>query len=100
MPSDLATGHAAEIEEERRLFYVGMTRAKRHLHLMVPQRYYVRQQAALGDVHVYGSLTRFIPPALHHHFERLGPSAAAAAPVAATPAGAKVDLHARVRALF
>jgi DNA helicase-2/ATP-dependent DNA helicase PcrA len=26
MPADLATGSAAEIEEERRLLYVGMTR--------------------------------------------------------------------------
>ena len=42
IPSDMATGSTAEIEEERRLLYVAMTRAKDHLHLIVvPQRFYV-----------------------------------------------------------
>ena len=41
IPSDMARGRAEEIEEERRLLYVAMTRAKDHLHLIVPQRFYV-----------------------------------------------------------
>ena len=41
IPSDLGDRHAAEIEEERRLLYVAMTRARDDLHLMVPQRFYV-----------------------------------------------------------
>jgi DNA helicase-2/ATP-dependent DNA helicase PcrA len=69
IPSDMATGNAIEIEEERRLLYVAMTRARQHLHLMVPQRFYVMQQAEHGDRHLYGSLTRFIPPALADRFE-------------------------------
>ena len=73
IPSDMATGHAAEIDEERRLLYVGMTRAKHHLHLLVPQRFYVTQQDPLGDRHLYGSLSRFIPPSLHPLFERVRP---------------------------
>ncbi len=60
IPSDMAAGSAAEIEEERRLLYVAMTRAKEHLHLLVPHRFYVTQQAARGDRHVYASRTRFI----------------------------------------
>ena len=44
IPSDLSTGTRAEIEEERRLLYVAMTRAKDQLHLMVPQRFFVTQQ--------------------------------------------------------
>jgi DNA helicase-2/ATP-dependent DNA helicase PcrA len=40
LPSDLATGSTPEIEEERRLLYVAMTRAKDHLHFMVPQRFF------------------------------------------------------------
>jgi DNA helicase-2/ATP-dependent DNA helicase PcrA len=31
MPADMATGHAAETEEERRLLYVAMTRARDRL---------------------------------------------------------------------
>ena len=40
----LATGINAEIEEERRLLYVAMTRAKDQLHLMVPQRFFTHGQ--------------------------------------------------------
>ena len=73
MPSDMATGDAAQIEEERRLLYVAMTRAKQHLHLIVPQRFYVTQQRSFGDRHLYGSLSRFIPPEVALCFERTGP---------------------------
>ena len=48
LPSDLATGSEHEIEEEMRLLYVAMTRAKDHLDLLVPQRFYVTGQAAGG----------------------------------------------------
>ncbi|HZW72288.1 MAG TPA: ATP-dependent helicase, partial [Caldimonas sp.] len=46
IPSDLATGTAAEVEEERRLLYVAMTRAKDELDIVVPQRFYVHRQSA------------------------------------------------------
>ncbi|MBB2199025.1 ATP-dependent helicase [Gluconacetobacter sp. 1c LMG 22058] len=59
IPSDLATGERDDIEEERRLPYVAMTRAKDSLDLMVPQRFYVHGQG-LGDRHVYAARTRFI----------------------------------------
>ena len=45
IPSDLGTGSTAEIEEERRLLYVAMTRAKDHLHLILPQRFYAHAAA-------------------------------------------------------
>ena len=44
IPSDMGTGTTEEIEEERRLLYVAMTRAKDDLQLLVPQRFYVHQQ--------------------------------------------------------
>jgi DNA helicase-2/ATP-dependent DNA helicase PcrA len=69
IPSDLSTGSAEEIEEERRLLYVAMTRARDELHLMVPQRFYVHQQAQYGDRHVYASRSRFIPNGLAGLFE-------------------------------
>jgi superfamily I DNA/RNA helicase len=49
MPSDLGAGTSAEIEEERSLLYVAMTRAKDDLHLVVPQRFFVHGQHAQGD---------------------------------------------------
>ncbi len=61
IPSDLATGTSEEIEEERRLLYVAMTRAKDELNLIVPQRFYTHGQARAGDRHVYAGRTRFIP---------------------------------------
>ena len=48
IPSDLGTGTTAEIEEERRLLYVAMTRAKDGLHLVVPQRFFIHGQHAHG----------------------------------------------------
>jgi DNA helicase-2/ATP-dependent DNA helicase PcrA len=69
IPSDMGTSSTAEIEEERRLLYVAMTRAKHHLHLLVPQRFYVHQQPRCGDRHVYASLSRFIPNSILKFFE-------------------------------
>jgi DNA helicase II / ATP-dependent DNA helicase PcrA len=101
IPSDMATGRAAEIEEERRLLYVAMTRAKQHLQLIVPQRFYIGKQAAYGDYHVHGSLTRFIPPAIQDRFEHIGPSPAQDGGVQAAAADARLlDVTARVRARF
>jgi DNA helicase-2/ATP-dependent DNA helicase PcrA len=69
IPSDMATGSLEEIEEERRLLYVAMTRAKEHLHLVVPNKFFIKQQAQMGDRHVYAQRTRFISPAMLKHFE-------------------------------
>lgn len=69
IPSDLSTGSTAEIEEERRLLYVAMTRAKDHLHLLLPQRFFAHQQRADGDRHMYTSRTRFIPDSILHFFD-------------------------------
>jgi DNA helicase-2/ATP-dependent DNA helicase PcrA len=52
IPSDLGVGTSDEIEEERRLLYVAMTRARDDLHLMVPQRFFTPGQNAQGDRHV------------------------------------------------
>jgi len=69
IPSDMSTGTSEEIEEERRLLYVAMTRAKEHLHLMLPQRFHIHQQSTYGDRHVYASRTRFIPNSMLPLFE-------------------------------
>lgn len=98
IPSDLGTGTSEDIEEERRLLYVAMTRAKDQLLLMVPQRFYAHQQARTGDRHVYASRSRFIPAAIANNFEmQVWPRRIAAGPTSTAPAGITVDLSARMR---
>jgi len=70
IPSDMATGTAADIDEERRLLYVAMTRAKSNLALLVPQRFYVTQQTPYGDRHIYAGRSRFITDAMLGQFEQ------------------------------
>jgi DNA helicase II / ATP-dependent DNA helicase PcrA len=69
IPSDLATGSTAEIEEERRLLYVAMTRAKDDLHLVHPHRFFAHQQRRLGDRHTYAPRSRFITSSMLSCFE-------------------------------
>jgi DNA helicase II / ATP-dependent DNA helicase PcrA len=64
-----ATGTREEIEEERRLLYVAMTRAKDELDLIVPHRFYTHQQPSFGDSHVYASVSRFIPSTIRDSFD-------------------------------
>ncbi len=69
IPSDMSTGNSDDIEEERRLLYVAMTRAKEQLHLVVPNRFFIKQQAQMGDRHVYAARTRFVTPAMLKYFD-------------------------------
>jgi DNA helicase II / ATP-dependent DNA helicase PcrA len=69
IPSDMATRTPEEIEEERRLLYVAMTRAKDELDLIVPQRFYTFHQSKVGDQHVYAARSRFIPDVILHSFD-------------------------------
>jgi DNA helicase-2/ATP-dependent DNA helicase PcrA len=62
-PSDLATGDAESLAEERRLFYVAVTRARDVLEVSVPLRYY-RRPSRLDDLHDYGQVSRFLSPAV------------------------------------
>lgn len=101
IPSDLAVGSTGEIEEERRLLYVAMTRAKDHLHLVVPQRFFAQQQRSNGDRHMYAVRTRFIPDSIIGNFDlRAWPSAARATPSAANATSKPVDIGARLRAMW
>lgn len=89
IPSDLGTGSTHELEEERRLLYVAMTRAKDDLHLIVPQRFFTHQQSAYGDKHVYASRTRFITrPMLPLFNDIMWPAAAPVDMSGLSPGGA------------
>jgi DNA helicase II / ATP-dependent DNA helicase PcrA len=87
-PSDLATRDPDEIDEERRLFYVALTRARDHLHVYFPLRSFHRRTGH-GDRHHYAQLTRFLPPSIQDLFERHGstPSSGLVPTVPARPTG-------------
>ena len=99
IPSDMATGTPEEIEEERRLLYVALTRARDSLYVLQPHRFYTGGRPN-GDAHVYAPRTRFIPPGVAELFER-------AAPAPQTPAGAidparvpRVDVQRRLKEMW
>jgi DNA helicase-2/ATP-dependent DNA helicase PcrA len=70
IPSDMATGSAAEIEEERRLLYVACTRAREQLYVSHPLRYYT-QPWAKADTHGYAQRSRFLTQAVLAQFEQV-----------------------------
>ena len=59
-PSEFACGDERLIEEERRLLYVAVTRARSDLHLIHPQRFFVPHQPRYGGRHVYAAPSRFM----------------------------------------
>jgi DNA helicase-2/ATP-dependent DNA helicase PcrA len=100
IPSDLATGTSEEIEEERRLLYVAMTRAKDELNLIVPQRFYRHQQACAGDKHVYAGRTRFIPANICGHFTRVTWPSVGENRVKAPITAHSIDIRERLRGMW
>jgi DNA helicase-2/ATP-dependent DNA helicase PcrA len=98
-PLEFATGRADLVEEERRLLYVAMTRAKRELSLIAPLRYYVTQQPRMGDRHVYGAQSRFLTAAVMQCLEPVtfGEAYAAEKPAATR---ARVDVASRLRGMW
>jgi DNA helicase-2/ATP-dependent DNA helicase PcrA len=98
-PSEFSTGRPELIEEERRLLYVAMTRAKTDLHLMVPLKYYVTQQSRMGDRHVYGAKSRFLTRAVMQCLEGVT-YGEALEPAASLDGKAAVDVAARLRGLW
>jgi DNA helicase-2/ATP-dependent DNA helicase PcrA len=99
IPSDLGTGSTHELEEERRLLYVAMTRAKDNLTLGLPLRFYITQQTRNGDRHVYAMWSRFIPKDILEHFKAVhwSPAKHGGAP---RPAPASIDVAASMRQMW
>ncbi|QIA24219.1 ATP-dependent helicase [Mesorhizobium sp. AA22] len=100
IPIDLAVGSKEDIDEERRLLYVAMTRAKDGLHLVMPQRFFVHGQAARGDRHVYASRTRFIPASILGAFEQTSWASVQAKDDPRRQPQVRVDLGARMRDMW
>lgn len=93
IPADMACGSDEEIAEERRLFYVAMTRARDELNLYFPLRYYFKKNGR-SDRHSYGQLTRFIKPADITLYEKVASESVPAhqpIPMQAPPIVASID---------
>jgi DNA helicase-2/ATP-dependent DNA helicase PcrA len=101
IPSDLGTGSTHELEEERRLLYVAMTRAKDELHVITPQRFYVTQQSQYGDRHIYAQRSRFIPRSMTVLFDDvLWPAVKPAHIEGLSPGPARIDIGAQMRGMW
>jgi DNA helicase-2/ATP-dependent DNA helicase PcrA len=100
-PSEFATGRPEQVDEERRLLYVAMTRARQELHLLAPVRFYVTQQAPTGDRYVHGARSRFMTESVLARFERTAwppaPDRPGEAPV---ESGARIDVAAQLRGMW
>ena len=101
-PNEHAAGRPELIEEERRLLYVAMTRAKHDLHLIAPLKYYITQQSRTGDAHVYGARSRFMTDQLLGRFEaKAWPQhVPSRSPDQSALAHARVDAGSRLRAMW
>jgi DNA helicase II / ATP-dependent DNA helicase PcrA len=97
-PSEFSTGRAELVDEERRLLYVAMTRAKSELHVIAPLKYYVAAQSRMGDRHVYGAKSRFMTQAVLACMEPVAWGEAAAPEVAAS--GGRIDVASRLRGMW
>ena len=67
-PSDMALGSREGLEEERRLFYVALTRARRHLAIYVPLRYHHHR---VRDDHSWAQPSRFLSGAVRETLEEV-----------------------------
>ena len=99
-PSEFATGRAELIEEERRLLYVAMTRAKASLDLLAPVKYFVTQQARMGDRHVYGAKSRFLTREVMACLEPVAWSDETSPSHRAARSGNVVDVAAKLRSMW
>jgi DNA helicase-2/ATP-dependent DNA helicase PcrA len=99
-PSEFSTGNSAMIDEERRLLYVAMTRARNELHLCAPLKYQVTQQAKDGDAHVYGAKSRFMTDKVLDCFERTTYRSIRGAESLRGAEGAAVDVAAALKDMW
>ena len=99
IPSSRAIRDAAQIEEERRLFYVALTRAKRHLHVSYPLSAYASRWSA--DF-VLDQKSRFLDDAVLATMQRIQIATTLPPDEPPPPAGptSTLDLRAALRARF
>jgi len=100
-PSEFATGRQELIDEERRLLYVAMTRARNELQLVSPLKFPITQQQPRSDAHVYGGRSRFLNDKLLKCLEQTTWHGARAPEGALKDSGApRIDVASKLRDLF
>jgi DNA helicase-2/ATP-dependent DNA helicase PcrA len=100
-PSEFATGRQELIDEERRLLYVALTRARNELQLVSPLKFPITQQQPRGDAHVYGGRSRFMTEKLLKCLEQTAFHGARTPEAALKDAGApRIDVASRLKDLF
>jgi DNA helicase-2/ATP-dependent DNA helicase PcrA len=100
-PSEFSAGRPELLEEERRLLYVAMTRARQELHLIAPVRFYVTQQSRTGDKYVHGTRSRFLTETVLARFERAAwPAQPEGGATTAAGPGPRIDVVAQLRRLW
>lgn len=98
LPSDMATGKQEEIEEELRLTYVAMTRARDFLYITWPLRYY-HKWYRFGDAHSYAQLCRFINKDVLESIEKVSLEQAEPEDKVET-GGSPGDIAAKIRSMW
>jgi DNA helicase-2/ATP-dependent DNA helicase PcrA len=99
-PSEFAGGKPAQIEEERRLLYVAMTRARSQLELMCPLRFHVTQQHRHGDAHVHGARSRFLTPRVRETLREIAAPVERSTDADAVAVCTHIDAGARLRDMW
>jgi DNA helicase II / ATP-dependent DNA helicase PcrA len=100
IPSDMTVGTREQIEEERRLLYVAMTRARQHLHLVHPARFFRTHQHRYADGYVLAMRSRFIPDEIVDRFERRAHSRSSGPSAFISDAQIRVDVAAKMREIW
>jgi len=99
LPSDMATGSDQEIEEELRLTYVAMTRARDFLYVLWPQRYYLRP-FGLSDRHNYAQCSRFFTDEVLMTMDEIALGRQVTQEDNIIPGDRKADVSARIRYMW
>jgi DNA helicase II / ATP-dependent DNA helicase PcrA len=100
IPSDMAVGSREQVEEERRLLYVAMTRARYHLHLVQPTRFFRSHQHRHGDAYVMAMRSRFIADSMLSLFDRVVPGRTGQGAPLSSPSAVRVNVAARMREMW
>ena len=73
IPSDMAVKNDEQIEEERRLLYVALTRARNWLYVCYPQRYY-QGHGPMANRYGFAQVSRFLQGPIGKQFQAGTPS--------------------------